>query len=130
MSDFGVSDADMQRDLNRGALQQFWDALITGKDGQVAQIYEDDATLRAPQGGETIAGRADIAARGLLEAGERLIKVNSIVGNGGVWVSECETLWHQQATLLVSVAEMYNGKIIRETRYRVPKQLSSRAGVG
>ena len=46
------------------------------------------------------------------------------------WVSECETLWHQQATLLVSVAEMYNGKIIRETRYRVPKQLSSRAGVG
>jgi hypothetical protein len=130
MSDFGVSDADMQRELNRGALQQFWDALIAGKDEHAAQIYQDDATFCVPQGGERIAGRKDIATYGLLETGERLIKVNGIVGDGGVWISECETLWHLQATLLVSVAEMFNGKIVRETRYRVPKQLSSRASVG
>ncbi len=113
-----VSDADMQREINRGALQELWSALIKGH--AAAKIYREDATLLAPQAGERLAGRADTAARGRLETGEQLVKVNSIIGDGGLWVSECETLWHQERTMLVSVAEMYDGKILRETRYRVP----------
>ena len=113
-----VSDADMQREINRGALQELWNALIKGH--AAAEIYREDATLLAPQAGEGLAGRADTAARGRLETGEQLVKVNSIIGDGGLWVSECETLWHQERTMLVSVAEMYDGKILRETRYRVP----------
>jgi hypothetical protein len=123
MSDFGVSNADMQREINRGALQQLWHALISGKDQEAVQAYRDDAILRSPQGGERIAGRAEFAVHGLLGSGEMLVKVNSIVGDGGLWVSECETLWHQERALLVSVAEVYEGKIFRETRYRVPKHV-------
>jgi hypothetical protein len=121
MSDFGVSDTDMQREINRGALEQFWNALIAGGASQVPEVYVDDAMLRLPQNGEKVAGRANIVARGLLEPGESLVKVNSIVGDGGLWVSECESLWRGQATLLVSVAEMNDGKIVRETRYRLSK---------
>ncbi|MDQ8730091.1 hypothetical protein [Bradyrhizobium sp. LHD-71] len=121
MSDFGVSDADMQREINRGALQQFWDALLGGRNKEAVQIYLDDAIVRIPQSEDSITGRADIAARGLLAAGESLVKVNSIIGDGGLWVSECETLWDQQPTLLVSITEMNDGKIIRDTRYRAPK---------
>lgn len=121
MSDFGVSDTDMQREINRGALEQFWNALIAGEASQVPEVYVDDAMLRLPQNGEKVVGRANIVARGLLEPGESLVKVNSIVGDGGLWVSECESLWRGQATLLVSVAEMNDGKIVRETRYRLSK---------
>jgi hypothetical protein len=118
-----ASDSDMQREINRGALEQLWDALITGQ--ETAKIYRDDAELRAPQDVEKTAGQADSRAHGQLETGEQLVKVNSIVGDGWLWVSECETLWHQKKTLLVSVAEMYDGKIVRETRYRVPRQIGS-----
>ena len=118
-----VSDSDMQREINQGALQQLWEALIKGQD--TTKIYRNDAILRAPQVDERMAGQADIGAHGQLESGEQLVKVNSIVGDGGVWVSECETLWHQKKTLLISVAEMYDGKIMRETRYRVPRQIGS-----
>lgn len=113
-----VSDADMQREINRGALQELWNALIRGH--ATARIYREDAILLAPQAGERLIGQTDTAARGRLETGEQLVKVNSIIGDGGLWVSECETLWHQERTMLVSVAEMYDGKILRETRYRVP----------
>jgi hypothetical protein len=112
-----VPDADMQRKINRGALQEFWDALIKGR--ATAKIYREDALVLAPQAGESLAGGAD-TARGRLETGERLVKVNSIIGDGRLWVSECETLWHQERTMLVSVAEMDDGRILRETRYRVP----------
>ena len=113
-----VSDADMQREINRGALQELWDALIKGH--ATAKIYREDAILLAPQAGERLADRGDTVARGRLETGEHLVKVNSIIGEGGLWVSECETLWHQERTMLVSVAEKLDGKILRETRYRVP----------
>ena len=129
MGDFGVSDADMQRDANRGALQHFWEALIAGRTRDAAQIYADDAVLRTPQGGEELVGGADIAARGLLAAGEKLVKINSILGDRGLWISECETLWNQEAMLLVSIAEMHSGKIIREIRYRMPGRIGSRGTV-
>lgn len=128
MNDLSVSDADMQFESDRDALRQFWKALIAGRNEQAVQIYHDKAVLRSPQTGEKIAGRAKIAAHGLLESGEGLVKVNSIVGGDGLWVSECETQRHRQTALLVSVAEMNDGKIVRETRYRVPKHASSRAG--
>ena len=113
-----ASEADVQREINRGALQDLWDALIKGH--ATAKIYREDAILLAPQAGERLACRPDAAARGRLETGEHLVKVNSIVGDGRLWVSECETLWHQERTMLVSVAEMHDGKILRETRYRAP----------
>lgn len=128
MGDFGVSDADMQRDVNRGALQQFWDALIAGKARDAAQIYADDAVLRTPQGGEKIVGNVDIAARGLLEPGEKLVRINSILGDRGLWISECETIWKQETMLLVSIAEMHSGKIIREIRYRMPARVGEAVG--
>ena len=130
MSDLSVSGEDMRHEVDRDALLQSWDALIAGKDEQAVQIYQDGAVLRLPQSGEKISGRANIAAHGLREPGERVVKVNRIIGDGGLWVSECETLRRRQMTLLVSIAEMQDGKIIREARYRVPKHISSRAAAG
>lgn len=120
MSDFSVCDADMQLDANRGALQHLWEELKAGHLQKAAKIYANDAFLYLPQYGTCIAGRADIAARGLLQPGEVFVKVSRIAGDGGIWACECETQLHQRKTLLVSIAEMHNGLILRETRYRVP----------
>lgn len=118
-----ASDSDMQREINRGALEQFWDTLSAGE--VVAQIYREDAILRIPQAGLEITGRTDIAAHGPLEDGEQLVRVRSIIGDEWLWVSDCETRYRQNQTLLVSVAEMRDGKIIRETRYRAPMHTES-----
>jgi hypothetical protein len=130
MGDFSVSDVDMQHEIGHGTLEQFWEALIAGEEKQAVQIYDEGAVLRSPQDGRKITGRTNIAARGLLEPGERLVKINSIVGYGRFWVCECEALQHEQLMLLVSIVEMDDGRIVRETRYRMPRHISSHAAAG
>ena len=130
MGDFSVSDADMRHEIDRGALELYWDALIAGKDKEAVQCYAEDAVQHLPQDGQKITGRTSIAAHGLLAPGERLVKVNSIIGNGRLWISECETLHHEQVMLLVSIVEMLGGRIIAETRYRAPRHISARAAAG
>jgi len=130
MSDLSVASADMQIEINRGALDQFWRALIEARAEEALQVYADHAVLCFPQTEEMFVGRTNIGARGLLNPGEKLVKVNRIVGEGGLWVSECETARHSQTAMLVSVLEMDDGRIIREARYRCPKRASSSAAVG
>jgi hypothetical protein len=135
MSDFSVLDADMQRDLNRDGLRKLWQALMDGRIESAAKVYARDAILLLPQDGGRIEGRAQIAAGGLMQPGERFVKLGRIVGDGGVWISECDVCAGQQRKLLISIAEMHDGVILRETRYRVPVAAgwhgnSVRAGLG
>lgn len=122
MGDISVSDDDMEATDDRDSLDNFWKTLIAGDTKQASEIYLDDAVLRVPQSGERIVGRSAIASRGVLEAGEKLVSVNSIAGADNIWVSECEARWHRKNVLIVSVAEMDDGKIVTETRYRVLKE--------
>jgi hypothetical protein len=130
MGDFGVADADMQREINRASMQELWQALIAGEREKAAKAYANDAVMHFPQDETFIAGHADIASRGLLLPGETLVALNRIVGDGQVWVSECEAHLHGQMMLLVSVAEVHDGLILREARYRVSKPAARRAGAG
>lgn len=130
MSDFGVADADMQREINRASMQELWQALIAGEREKAAKVYANDAVMHFPQDGTFVAGRADIANRSLLHSGETFVALNRIVGDGQVWVSECETHLHGQMVLLVSVAEVHDGLILREARYRAPISAARRAGAG
>src|SRR5690242_2265512 len=120
MSDFSVADADMQREMNRGRVQELWQALIARDLKQAAGAYDNDAVMHFPQDGTFIAGRFEIASRGLLKPGETFVALNRLVGDGQVWVSECEAQVHGQKMLLLSVAEMLDGLILREARYRIP----------
>jgi hypothetical protein len=122
MNDLSVANADMQSEVNRGVIQQLWAGLIAGRDEQVKDAYDRKAVIRVPQTGKRIAGRTNIASRGLLEPGEKLVKVNCIVGDGDIWVSECEILRRDQTMLLVTVSVLHDGKILRETRYRLSMQ--------
>jgi hypothetical protein len=119
MGDFSVTDADMQREMNRSGVQELWKALLERDREQAATAYANDAVMHFPQDGTFIAGRLEIASRGLLQPGEVLVALNRIVGDGQVWVSECEAYMHGQKMLLISVAEMHGGLILREARYEV-----------
>ena len=122
MGDISVSDEDIEATDDCESLKNFWKALIAGDVAQATEIYRDDAVLRVPQTGEKIVGRSAIASRGVLEAGEKPVSVNSITGADNVWVAECEARWHRKKILIVSVAEMDDGQIVAETRYRVPNE--------
>lgn len=119
MSDFGVADADMQREMNLGCIQKLWEALIARDLEQAAAAYDNDAVMHFPQARTFIAGRVEISSRGLLPPGETLVALNRLVGDGQVWVSECEAYSDGQKMLLLSVAEMLDGLILREARYRI-----------
>jgi hypothetical protein len=119
MGEFSVMDADMQREMSRSGVQDLWKALLERDREQAAKAYANDAVMHFPQDGTFIAGRLEIASRGLLQPGEVFVALNRIVGDGQVWVSECETHLHGQRTLLISVAEMHGGLILREARYEV-----------
>lgn len=122
MGDLSVSDADMEAAEGRLSLESFWQALIDGKEDKAAEIYHVNAVLTLPQTSERIAGKTAVVSHGILEAGERPVKLNSIIGNDGIWVSECEARWHRERILIISIAEMESGQIIRETRYRMPQE--------
>ena len=124
MGDISVSDADMEAESDRGSLEKFWQALIDGKDARATDIYQPEAVLVLPQTGETITGRDAIAARAPLRPGVSLLKVNRIVGHGGLWITECEAQREQQTLLIVSIARMDHGRIVHETRYDAPVALS------
>lgn len=119
MGDFSVSDADMQGEMNRSGIQGLWKALLERDREQAVRAYADDAVVHFPQDGTFLAGRLEIASRGLLQPGEVFVALNRLVGDGQVWVSECEAYMHGQKTLLMSIAEMHGGLILREARYEV-----------
>jgi hypothetical protein len=124
MSDFSVLDADMQRDLNRDGLRKLWQALMDGRIESAAKVYARDAILLLPQDGGRIEGRAQIAAGGLMQPGERFVKLGRIVGDGGVWISECDVC-RRSAT---EVADKYSRNARRRdlARNAIPRPRCSR----
>jgi hypothetical protein len=126
MGDLNVTDVDVQRETNRGGVQELWKALSERDRERAAKAYANEAVMHFPQDGTFIAGRSDIAGRGLLQPGEVFVSLNRVVGDGQVWVSECETFRHGQKRLLISVAEMLDGLILREARYEAPIPVARR----
>ena len=101
----------------RAALDIHW-AASDANDFEVEhRIYRDDAVLEYPQSGERIRGRRNIQASRAAQPSEKRFTVRRILGAANLWVTELVITYDGQPSYVVSIMELKEGKVSRETQY-------------
>jgi len=101
----------------RAALDLHW-AASDANDFEVEhQIYREDAVLEYPQSGERIRGRRNIQASRVAQPNMKRFTVRRILGAGDLWVTEFILAYDGQPSYTVSIMELDDGKVARETQY-------------
>lgn len=101
----------------REALDRHWAASDAGDFDAEHAIYHDDALLEYPQSGERIRGRRDIQASRTAQPNTKRFAVRRILGAANLWVTEFVLTYDGQPSYVVSIMEMDDGKVSRETQY-------------
>jgi hypothetical protein len=101
----------------RSAIEEHWRASERGDSESEHAIYAADAELEYPQSAERFQGRATIAAQRAGHPTERHFTLRRILGAGDLWVSECTITYDGVPTLSVSIMELVDGEVVRETQY-------------
>jgi ketosteroid isomerase-like protein len=99
------------------ALRQHWADSDANDFDAEHRIYRDDAILEYPQSGERIRGRDNIQASRAAQPNAKRFTVRRIVGGGALWVSELILTYDGHPNYVVSVMEVENGEVVRETQY-------------
>src|ERR1700704_4784858 len=101
----------------RDALNLHWAASDASDFDLEHDIYREDAVLEYPQSGERIRGRHNIQASRTAQPNSKRFTVRRIVGRGDLWVTEFILAYDGQPSYSVSVMELLDGKVARETQY-------------
>jgi hypothetical protein len=107
----------MDEDEFRDALNRHWAASDRNDFDAEHDIYGQDAVLEYPQSGERIRGRHNIQASRMAQPNAKRFKVRRITGSGGLWVTEFILSYDGLPSYSVSIVEVLDGKVIRETQY-------------
>jgi SnoaL-like protein len=109
-------------DQNRKIAEEFAAAFESGDQDRMWRVFDqyigDDFVQTWPQSGERIRGKDN--ARAINQnypGGMPSAKAKGIRGGGNTWVFEAELDYGQGPVHMVSIAEMENGKIVRQTDY-------------
>jgi hypothetical protein len=81
------------------------------------EIYREDAVLEYPQSGERIRGRRNIQASRAAQPSNKRFTVRRILGGGDLWITEFLLSYDGQPSYTVSIMELKDGKVARETQY-------------
>ena len=101
----------------RAALDRHW-AASDANDFEVEhQIYREDAVLENPQSGERMRGRRNIQSSRAAQPNRKRFTVRRIIGAGDLWVSEFVLTYDGRPSCTVSIMELLDGKVARETQY-------------
>jgi hypothetical protein len=73
--------------------------------------------LEYPQSGERIRGRQKIQLSRAAQPNRKRFTVRRIVGAGNFWVTEYVLTYDGQPSYTVSIMELVDGKVARETQY-------------
>ena len=101
----------------RAALGRHWEASNAGDFAAEHDIYRADAVLEYPQSGERIRGRDGIQASRAAQPNTKRFEVRRIVGTGGLWLTELVMTYDGAPFYTVSIMELADGKVARETQY-------------
>jgi ketosteroid isomerase-like protein len=101
----------------RDALKRHWAASDRNDFDVEHDIYREDAVLEYPQSGERIRGRHNIQASRMVQPNAKRFKVRRIVGNGDLWITEFILSYDGRPSYSVSIMELLDGKVTRETQY-------------
>jgi len=101
----------------RLALERHWQASDANDFDAEHDIYREDAVLDYPQSGERIRGRRNIQESRFVQPNKKRFTVRRILGSGDLWISEFVITYDGQPSYVVSIMEMQDGKVTRETQY-------------
>ena len=101
----------------RAALDRHWAAADNDDFDVEHDMYREDAVLEYPQSGERIRGRRNIRASRVAQPNAKHFKVRRIVGTGALWVTEFILTYDGRPSYSVSVMELLDGRVARETQY-------------
>ena len=99
------------------ALRQHWADSDANDFDTEHRIYRDDAILEYPQSGERIRGRHNIQASRAAQPNTKRFTVRRIIGAGTLWVSELVLTYDGHPFYVISVMEVEDGEVVRETQY-------------
>lgn len=100
----------------RAALDVHWAASDASDFEREHEIYREDAVLEYPQSGERIRGR-NIQASRAAQPNSKRFAVRRILGDGDLWITEFVLTYDGQPSYTVSIMELTDGKVARETQY-------------
>jgi hypothetical protein len=118
MNDIAATNDEYADNLDtRALLTAHWKALEAGRLDAEHGFYHQDAVLEYPQSGERIAGSDNIKAS--RDAGPRRdgFRIRSILGQQDLWVTEYSVQHDGHPGFIVSIMELRDRKVIRETQY-------------
>ena len=101
----------------RAALNIHWAASDANDFALEHQIYREDAVLEYPQSGERIIGWHNIQASRVAQPNQKRFSVRRILGTGGLWITEFILSYDGRPSHAVSIMELEDGKVVRETQY-------------
>jgi hypothetical protein len=101
----------------RAALDRHWAASDANDFAAEHQIYREDAVLEYPQSGERIRGRRNIQASRVAQPNQKRFTVRRILGAADLWVTEFVLSYDGRPSYAVSIMELQDGKVTRETQY-------------
>jgi hypothetical protein len=101
----------------RAMLERHWAASDAGDFEAEHEIYREDALLHYPQSGETIRGRRNIQESRFPQPNRKRFTVQRITGSGDLWVSEFVLAYDGAPVFSVSIMELHEGQVVRETQY-------------
>ena len=99
------------------ALREHWAASDANDFEAEHRIYRADAILEYPQSGERIRGRENIQASRAAQPNAKRFTVRRIIGGDNLWVSELVLTYDGEPFYVVSVMEVEDGRVVRETQY-------------
>jgi hypothetical protein len=104
------------RDI-RAALDHHWAASDASNFEEEHRIYREDAVLEYPQSGERIRGRKNIQLSRAAQPNQKRFAIRRIAGTGDLWITEYVLTYDGQPSYTVSIMELADGKVARETQY-------------
>jgi hypothetical protein len=109
--------SEMEDQKLRIALERHWAASDAGDFELEHEIYHEDALLEYPQSDERIRGRRRIRESRSLQPAKKRFSVRRIVGSGDLWVTEFVLSYDGVPSYAVSIMELSNGLVTKETQY-------------
>ncbi|MGA8401816.1 MAG: nuclear transport factor 2 family protein [Stellaceae bacterium] len=112
-----VEEVDMEDREIRAAVDRHWAASDANDFEAEHDIYREDAVLEYPQSGERIRGRRHILSSRAAQPNRKHFTVRRIIGRGDLWVTEFVLSYDGRPSYTVSIMELLDGKVARETQY-------------
>src|ERR1700761_741680 len=110
-------EGDMGDQEIRAALDRHWAASDANDFETEHDIYREDAVLEYPQSGERIRGRENIQASRIAQPNKKRFEVRRILGAADLWITEFVLTYDGRPSYAVSIMELADGKVYRETQY-------------